>query len=104
MQLINYFLYRGHLELLDRVETATKKNPGLYLGGNFKTGVAFGDCVQYGIDYSLIINYTYYYLIKGVDVAAEVGTFLRLADVKDNIEKDSDTIPKRELINSEASA
>eukprot|EP00599_Poterioochromonas_sp_BG-1_P007637 CAMPEP_0173138546 /NCGR_PEP_ID=MMETSP1105-20130129/3755_1 /TAXON_ID=2985 /ORGANISM="Ochromonas sp., Strain BG-1" /LENGTH=563 /DNA_ID=CAMNT_0014051163 /DNA_START=46 /DNA_END=1733 /DNA_ORIENTATION=- len=38
----------GHLKLMEKVENAVKQEKGLFIGGNFRSGVAFGDCVQYG--------------------------------------------------------
>jgi len=40
---------RGHLELVAGVrEAAAAECPGLFLGGNYASGVAFGDCVAWG--------------------------------------------------------
>eukprot|EP00668_Euglena_longa_P013993 GGOE01017949.1.p1 GENE.GGOE01017949.1~~GGOE01017949.1.p1 ORF type:complete len:587 (-),score=116.42 GGOE01017949.1:219-1979(-) len=50
---------RGHLDMLAALEKDEAKVPGLFLGGNYRTGVSFGDCVQFGLD-----------------EAAKVGSFL----------------------------
>ena len=42
----------GHLDIIRRLEDAEKTTPGLYVCGNYKSGVAFPDCVTFGYDHA----------------------------------------------------
>jgi len=46
----------GHLPLLEELKQAEDKLPGLYVCGNYKTGVAFPDCVTYGYEHAKIVK------------------------------------------------
>ena len=40
----------GHLPIIQELEKAESKLPGLWICGNYRTGVAFPDCVTFGYD------------------------------------------------------
>jgi len=41
---------KNHFEIMAELEKDEKKVPGLFINGNWRSGVAFGDCVQVGLD------------------------------------------------------
>lgn len=42
----------GYFDIMQRARHALNDCPGIFLGGNYTSGVAFGDCVQWGMDAS----------------------------------------------------
>lgn len=46
----------GHLALIDELEKAEAKLPGLWVCGNYRSGVAFPDCVSFGYDQAKIVR------------------------------------------------
>ncbi|CAB9517145.1 Protoporphyrinogen oxidase 1, chloroplastic [Seminavis robusta] len=40
----------GHSDIIQELEAAEKKQPGLWVCGNYRTGVAFPDCVTFGYE------------------------------------------------------
>ena len=46
----------GHLEIIDQLEKAEKNTPGLWICGNYRSGVAFPDCVTFGYDHAKVVK------------------------------------------------
>lgn len=46
----------GHLDRLKAIETENARLPGLYLTGNWKSGIAVGDCLQSGSKLAATLN------------------------------------------------
>jgi len=46
----------GHLPLIEQLEKAEAETPGLYVMGNYRTGVAFPDCVTFGYDHAKVVK------------------------------------------------
>jgi len=46
----------GHLPLMKELETAEAKLPGLWVCGNYQTGVAFPDCVTFGYEHAKTVK------------------------------------------------
>merc|ERR1712045_934582 len=40
----------GHLDIINELERAEAKIPGLWVCGNYRSGVAFPDCVTFGYE------------------------------------------------------
>jgi len=46
----------GHLEIIDQLVKAEKNTPGLWICGNYRSGVAFPDCVTFGYDHAKVVK------------------------------------------------
>ncbi|KAG7353327.1 protoporphyrinogen oxidase [Nitzschia inconspicua] len=47
----------GHLPLMKELEAAEAKVPGLWVCGNYRTGVAFPDCVTFGYEQAKVVQH-----------------------------------------------
>ena len=46
----------GHAEIIEELERAEAKVPGLWVCGNYRTGVAFPDCVTFGYEHAKVVQ------------------------------------------------
>lgn len=46
----------GHYDILQKLAEDEAKCPGFYVGGNYRSGVAFGDCIQYGWEEAIRVS------------------------------------------------
>mmetsp|Transcript_14586 Transcript_14586/g.21505 ORF Transcript_14586/g.21505 Transcript_14586/m.21505 type:complete len:574 (-) Transcript_14586:126-1847(-) len=63
----------GHLPLLKELEAAEAELPGLWVCGNYRTGVAFPDCVTFGYEHAKTVNKFLETANVESKVTAEVG-------------------------------
>ncbi len=47
---------KGHYDIMEALESGLKRTPGLELSGNYRTGVAIGDCIEYGYKQAEVIK------------------------------------------------
>merc|ERR1712087_379983 len=46
----------GHLEIINELECAEANIPGLWICGNYRSGVAFPDCVTFGFEHAKVVK------------------------------------------------
>lgn len=46
----------GHLELIEQLEAAEAQLPGLWVCGNYRSGVAFPDCCTFGYEHAKLVK------------------------------------------------
>jgi len=46
----------GHLELIEQLEAAEAEAEGLWVCGNYRSGVAFPDCVEFGYQHAKVVS------------------------------------------------
>ncbi|KAL7468712.1 hypothetical protein ACHAXS_008937 [Conticribra weissflogii] len=46
----------GHLELMEELEEMEKGAEGLWICGNYRSGVAFPDCVTFGYEHAKVVK------------------------------------------------
>lgn len=84
----------GHLELMQKLETLEKDIDGLWICGNYRTGVAFPDCVTFGYDHAkTVIDY-----LKNeksdnkASISSKEATVAGVSVAEEEAEKDGETV------------
>jgi hypothetical protein len=49
---------KGYFDIRAKVDEGLVNHPGIFLGGNYICGVAFGSCVEWGVDTAPKVRYT----------------------------------------------